>query len=148
MPEQLHRFDYCQYLRSTDDFERYTNVRELVMRELRDCVRSIGRADVFFKEVKNVDQFIETIFADFLSMKDAFCCTLLKDLRFKSEFLESNLFVYDCMCMKRTKLCIRVFGFKYIFFVLLTFIFAAIQRRSRNVHNCDADRAVATTQSV
>lgn len=106
--DQMRRFDYCQYIHCAEDFEQYTNVRSLIVAELREYTLSIGRAASIFKELANVNKYIEYIFAEFVPMSDAWCYTLLKDIEMKDEFLNSDVFLYECMALKRARVCIEV----------------------------------------
>lgn len=135
-PDQLLCFNYCQYMRCVEDFDRYTNVRRLVIAEIREYLLSTKQLVNLFKEIAHVDRHIEYIFGEFLSISDAWCCTLLKDVRMEPEFMQSDLFVYDVMEMKRARVCVKVrfsgfvVSFMRLRLVLCLFVFLAFAYRT------------------
>lgn len=104
----MHRFEYCQHIKTAEEFNRYTNVRELVGAEIHQYKLSIGRGGDAIKELKYIGQHVATIFRDFVPMKDAWCWTLLKDIQMQPEFMQSNCLLYDFSRLKRAKVCVKV----------------------------------------
>lgn len=79
-PTQQELFDYCQGLGTAERFDACTNIRELVIDELKFHYRRIGTSYDLLHDVGRASDFIADIYKEFVPIPDAWNWTLLKDL--------------------------------------------------------------------
>lgn len=107
-PDQKVVFDKCRRMKSPDEFDNNTNVRRLIKAELREHFIQ-KRIPNVFKEINKMDDYIATIFREYVPIPEAWVWTLLSQVSLIHNEYDSDV-VSTILCLRQNR---------FVMFVLL-----------------------------